>query len=308
MCRKSHNNVRHADHLPKAINIETLHDLKQDLNEEKGQGIEDTGPTVAELCPDHGEELKVHCTTCNKIICFECLANKHHNHRYKKLADYYNERKCKIEEKITDLGTEITKLLHANHHLEEFEKQLWQNGEVLKIDIVTRFEEVATKLNDHKDHLLALVDEEVQSKVYRVEQYRRSASEVIQRMSAAKNNLESHTRTWSRSRLIPNDKQLANLSEVENIKPILSIARKIFKSPAYNINMKFEGLPIKDETMKFGQIQETRRIRSKLIVRRLVKTFWSSFIFPLFSSMCTCTLKNMAIAALCVAFLIIFIF
>lgn len=211
----------------------------------------------AEVCPDHGEELKILCRTCNnKIVCLECLVTKHSNHRYKKLADCYNEHIKEIKKKLADIFDRTTQLKIANEHFRNYEAQMLQQDKVLKMDIVTRYQKLADKLEEEKQSLLAKVNDKMQPKVNQVKQYRRNATSMIDHLCKAYTNIETCTKTWSKSKLVLNKKQLLSLHvpDMEEIRPILSRAQQVLKSPV-DTNMKFQPQPIKDETMRVGKMQ-----------------------------------------------------
>lgn len=259
MCRKLC--CTPVDELPKAINIRTLSDLKQDiLKRKRDKG----GVHKAELCPHHGRELKIICKTCNnKVVCFECLKTKHREHKYMKLADYYNEHIVAIKEKLANICNQIARLQIAKQHLGEYEKEVLQYGKVLRKDINTHYRELADTLEYQKESLLDTVYDEVQSKVKKVKNYRRNATNILEHLYEVHTNLETYMKTWSKSKLIPDRKQIMSLRDVEEIKLTLSRAQRLLLSPT-DMNIMFEPQPITDETMKFGEIVSTIQPQWKL--------------------------------------------
>lgn len=112
-------------------------------------------------CPEHDEEeLKLYCTTCEKVICRDCIIVTHKRHNYTFIKDITEE----MSKKLQILSASVTKKQEDIHsiidHIQE-EKKKEEQRKLSQMQSVEMFfgksiDEVQTRIATLQNHIMKL--------------------------------------------------------------------------------------------------------------------------------------------------------
>lgn len=78
--------------------------------------------TNSKMCKCHGKSLSLHCSTCDVLICMDCILEKHNTHKFGDIESIKQRQRQKFEE-FTNEIQEVRKTNQENVKLYEFMKQ-----------------------------------------------------------------------------------------------------------------------------------------------------------------------------------------
>ena len=64
-------------------------------------------------CPEHAEDQKLYCETCERLICFLCTIKKHNGHKYDLVSEIFEEQKEEIKGSLKPVEHLLTSVNEA---------------------------------------------------------------------------------------------------------------------------------------------------------------------------------------------------
>ncbi|XP_052098328.1 E3 ubiquitin-protein ligase TRIM33-like [Mytilus californianus] len=94
----------------------------------------------SKMCKFHGKSLSLHCSTCDVLICMDCILEKHNTHKFGDIESIKQRQRQKFEE-FTNEIQEVRKINKEKVKLYEFMKQECIVDVSLKRSLVKKREE-----------------------------------------------------------------------------------------------------------------------------------------------------------------------
>ena len=110
LCRKE-TRVQAIDQLQRAFHIQSLFEIKKDL--EKGREQE-----KRDMCEVHRMCVVFYCKTCSILLCTGCIRGAHKFHSYEDISTSVREVKSEMEVKLSELDSKVT---HVEEAIDEME-------------------------------------------------------------------------------------------------------------------------------------------------------------------------------------------
>ena len=131
----------------------------------------DTSTSIAKInCTVHQKELvQMYCTNCKVLVCLTCIAGKHKNHAFDKLADVTDKYKYKISGRVNDIKQEIQEMKSNLQSMEGNKKDYIEDTDDAVDDINKKRKEwksqadtiadgLIQQVQDYKNHDLQQID------------------------------------------------------------------------------------------------------------------------------------------------------
>ncbi len=208
-----------------------------------------------EKCPLHDEALKIFCVQCQEIVCLECLTDGHKEHKYKKIIECYEANKMEIDDKMAAMREKIVELEKLDRELYTVQDDLMCNRDIIIIDIKTRSGQLIDKINTLKNELIERVDREMDNKSAQLKIISNKTRTNITNLQNTVQEIEEKMNNWSKMEIVLSKKKL-----VDTVKQAMNTAIVRYGNITHLSRLKivFQPLPIKNETMQFGQIIKKR--------------------------------------------------
>ena len=166
-CRKQITLPQHdTANLPPAFHINTLIELYQVTR--RATVIVTDPPAKApkeEGCPKHGRPLDMYCDDCHEAACAKCFHDDHRDHKCNFVADVFDEHKKEIDDHLVRVQEQEGVVLDALDILEFQEREIAQQGEMVKNQIDVLIGEIIEAVQQSGRQLKENVSNEVQKKL-----------------------------------------------------------------------------------------------------------------------------------------------
>ena len=119
------------------------------------------------VCPDHGKELELYCTKCERPICLKCAikGGKHHSHDYEELEQTFEKYK---EEMTASLGPVEQQLTTVKKALAQFERRCGEISDqraAIEADVHKRFRQLRELLDVRETEVIGQLHQLTQRKL-----------------------------------------------------------------------------------------------------------------------------------------------
>ena len=151
------------------------------------------------FCPkeDHNkEELKYFCKVCETPVCQICVTLDHGGHNMKLIKEEAERQKTEMKSFIEKQRQNLRAKMNAVSRLDEECATLIQQGEDVKREIQTFFDNLTAVIEANKKNLLAEVENETSKSI---ESITRRKTEIERQMTAIKSSLEKPEKLFTRS-------------------------------------------------------------------------------------------------------------
>ena len=119
-------------------------------------------PNDAEkVCPKHNRQLEFYCETCKDVICFKCGTESHQQCQY----DEFAKRKQELKSCFKPLNKQIQEVTDRLALFDVTEKNIKDQNEIVKEDIVQTIQEIADNLQRSKEFLLEQAERATRQKL-----------------------------------------------------------------------------------------------------------------------------------------------
>lgn len=203
----------------------TLKNLCDSLVQEGGEGLQDEGASgelycePGELCPLHGEKLKLYCLPDKEPICVVChTSRKHKQHDC-----------CPVSEALVDVKEEMKSALSSLQEKRDAFDKMKKSYEdtVVHIQAQAQFVERRTREEFEKLHSFLRAEEEA-----RMEELRREEEQKSERMKQKIEEMEQNITFVSESiKILEEEMALEGISVLHKCKRTLARASRPFEDP-----------------------------------------------------------------------------
>ena len=119
------------------------------------------------VCPDHGKEVELYCTKCERLICLKCAikGGKHHSHDYEELEQTFEKYK---EEMTASLGPMEQQLTTVKKELAQFERccgEISDQRAAIEADVHKRFRQLREMLDVRETEVIGQLHQLTQRKL-----------------------------------------------------------------------------------------------------------------------------------------------
>ena len=217
-----------ADCLPNDFKINSLLELRKDLNKQK---------VPQQTCTKHNDPLKVYCETCDQVICACCIISEEHKEHHltcKLISECYPAHYQQLQANLDQLKHKTAEMNAAVTTLVTREREVVQQGEEVKIQIHTHAQQLIDQVQKSERHLLQQVDTLVEQKLQSLKKQTEQADRVHSQLKACQEMVQQSLKEWS---------QLQVMIEKENIMYEMKAVGENFEptlfQPIEGLNIEF---------------------------------------------------------------------
>lgn len=200
--------------LPVAFHINNLKETysqlkdKEDIDDSpKKTSNDQTQPAVA-ICSTHKKPLDTFCETCDTMVCFTCVKQKHREHEYDLIADSYHKQCQILKSCLSPVKEKTVATKQAFAALVERENQIKQQGESIKEDIHATVEEIISNLRQSASQLVGEVDAVTEEKLKVITIQKKSAEKTLGVLNEVQEYVEQSLKNESPEIILSSKKQL----------------------------------------------------------------------------------------------------
>ena len=181
-------------------------------------------------CFKHNRSLELYCETCEDFICFKCGTESHQHHQYDEFAKYKQEIKSCLRP-VNKRIEEVTDWLAL---FDVTEKNIKDQNEIVKEDIVQTIQEIADNLQRSKQFLLEQAERVTHQKLQLNSLEREEAGKFLAELKRCKEFVEEELNSRSQYQI-----QAANKSLMKHIWDTYSKVKKSKLEPSEKADTSF---------------------------------------------------------------------
>ena len=150
------------------------------------------------VCPKHGDQvLKYFCTSCESLVCNECIVSSHHSHKYDTVECVLEEQKTKLQSMCSVLEQALPHLSRANRESKDVTNSI--NSHVLSVrrEIEEAFSGVMAAVEKRKQEVLAEAEGMAVAKKSRLQIQQEDLERLSIAMTLALDTIQHGTQSYS---------------------------------------------------------------------------------------------------------------
>ena len=177
-------------------------------------------------CSIHNKPLEIFCGTCEELICHDCTVRIHRDHDYDLVSDCYPKHCQKLETSLKSVSDKVTAVTDVLIDLTEREKEIRDQGEVVKEEIHVMVEEMIDVLRQSERQLTREVDTVTGSKLQVLSEQKKSAERRLSQLKDCQEFVELSLEIGSSQEVVTSTKQMmdrmSHVTEQVNIEEFIS--------------------------------------------------------------------------------------
>lgn len=226
--------------LPAAFHINNLMETYNQMKEKKDAppnvSDEQTQPPADTPCTTHGKSLDTYCETCDMLVCFTCVKQRHREHEYDLINDGYRKQCQILYSCLNPVKEKTVAITEAIAVLTRREEEIKQQSETVKEDIQAMMDEVISALRQSERQLIEEVDAVVAGKLSVLSQQKQSAQNSLSVLNEVQDYVEQSLKTEPPTQILSCKKEMMERMShataevnVEELDPIEKADVKLIK-------------------------------------------------------------------------------
>ena len=186
------------------------------FNDHKITSLDEVATSASQLlsekqeikCSTHNEPLKIFCGTCEELICHDCTVRIHRDHDYDLVSDCYHKHRQKLETSLKYVKDKVDAVTDVLTALKNREKEIREQGEVVKEEIRVMVEEMIEVLRQGERQLTREVDTVIDSKLEVLLEKKKSTERRLSQLKDCQGFVEQSLEIGSPQEVVTSTKQM----------------------------------------------------------------------------------------------------
>ena len=162
-------------------------------------------------CPEHFQELKFYCSTCETVVCYSCTLDMHRDHNCETIEWCYDEQ-------VQDIFTDWVVLKKKNSQLRKAMKELWCTEKDLKAIMEETTSEIAetaeyeiARILSEADYRMEILEEDGNKQLKMLNQLIKRGNAMWKHLKVLEKDIEQTLLHGERLKILKKKRQLMRL-------------------------------------------------------------------------------------------------